>query len=70
MPQLQPARALPFGRSQIAHCRKIELGRNASLQEVEEGGDCRGGKPEQSKRVKEGHVSKRSARPNGMSVCT
>jgi hypothetical protein len=37
---------------------------------VQECRDRRGSEPQQRQRMKEAHVNKRSARPNGMSVCT
>ena len=70
MPQLQPSSALPLGCAEIADGWEVELGWNASLEQMQECRDRRSGEPQQGQRMKEAHVNRRSARPNGMSVCT
>src|SRR5213594_1901033 len=66
--ELQPASALSLRRAQIANRWEIELGGNASLQQVKQCRDRGGGESQECQRVNEAHVSRRSARPNGMSV--
>ena len=70
MPESQPSCALPLGSAEIPHRRKIDLWRNASLQEMEQCRDGGGRESQQRQRMNEAHINKRSARPNGMSVCT
>jgi hypothetical protein len=66
--ELQPASALSLGRAQVADRWEIDLGRNPSLQQVEQCRDRGGGESQKCQRMNEAHVSRRSARPNGMSV--
>jgi hypothetical protein len=68
VPELQSSSALAFCRAQIANRWESDLGWNASLQQVEQCRDRGGGESQECQGMKETHVNRRSARPNGMSV--
>ena len=70
MAQLQPAGTLTFGVTQVAQGRKFHLGRLSPLEEMEQRWKRGDAEPEQRERVQKYHVSKRSAKPNGISVRT
>jgi hypothetical protein len=66
----QPPRAAPFGVAEVSHRGKVELGRGAAVQQVEQRRDGGGGESHQRQWVKEAHARRRSAMPNGKSVVT
>ena len=68
MAQLHSPCTLPLRLAQIAHGGKLELGRRATLQEMQQRRDRGGSEPQQCQRMNEIHVSSRSAMPNGRSV--
>ena len=70
MTQFQPSRALTLGRTKISHRWEVDLRGNASLQQMEQRRDRGGRESHERQRMYEAHVNKRSARPNGMLVCT
>ena len=70
MAQLQAPRALALCHRQIPHRGKIELGRNSTLQQMEQRRNRRRGESQQCQRMDETHDRRRNAMPKGMSVCT
>ena len=70
MPQPETPGALPLRLAQVAQRRKLGLGRNAPLEQMQQRGNPRRDEPQQRERVQERHVSRRSAIPKGRSVST
>ncbi len=66
--QLQATGVLALRFAQIAERRKLGLRRHPALEQMQQGGDRRGGEPHERQRMQERHASSRSAMPNGMSV--